>query len=239
LEALIAFLPSPADGAIGALDWSSAERKRLAAKSVEFCCPSCGRVANLLPTLKEKSEAKPSRFQKEIEQLRRMQTQEHNTEEEANVTEEESKPAAPTSSSISSSMPIEERTPFVEPSEVKTPAVVRSGVGPAVGATSPQSSDAVSPPVERVDVNNRDGYDKADVAIEPAATQPPTPAVPDNNNNTNNNNNNNIVPNDADTKSSWLVEPALQMAIVVLSGICFLLLRKIQALCAELQALEE
>ena len=28
LEALISFLPTPADGAIGSLDWSSAERKR-------------------------------------------------------------------------------------------------------------------------------------------------------------------------------------------------------------------
>ena len=33
LEALISFLPTPADGALGALDWTSEERKKLARKS--------------------------------------------------------------------------------------------------------------------------------------------------------------------------------------------------------------
>ena len=33
LEALIAFLPTPADGAIGSLNWTPKERKRLAIKS--------------------------------------------------------------------------------------------------------------------------------------------------------------------------------------------------------------
>jgi ubiquitin-conjugating enzyme E2 J1 len=70
LEALIAFLPSPADGAIGALDWTPEERKRLAKKSVSFCCPRCGKVASLLPEPASNEEKKPSRFQKEIEQLR-------------------------------------------------------------------------------------------------------------------------------------------------------------------------
>eukprot|EP00977_Amphora_coffeiformis_P008594 scaffold1953_cov176-Amphora_coffeaeformis.AAC.12 len=230
LEALIAFLPSPADGAIGALDWSSVERKRLAAKSVDFCCPSCGKVANLLPELKEKSEAKPSRFQKEIEQLRRMQTQEHITDKE-NVSDEESKPAA----SASSSTPVEEKAPSVEPAEKKTPELAPSGIFPTVGETSLPAPAPLHPAVEQEDTSSRDRNDEPAVVVESATTQPVAPAVPD----TNINNNNNVVPIDADTKPSWLVEPALQMAIVVLSGICFLLLRKIQALCAELQALEE
>ena len=73
LEALIAFLPSPADGAIGALDWTSPERQRLAKKSVAFTCPRCGKAADLLPKLKEGEQPKKektSRFEKEIEQLR-------------------------------------------------------------------------------------------------------------------------------------------------------------------------
>jgi len=37
LEALISFLPTPADGALGALDWTSEERKKLARKSAYYC----------------------------------------------------------------------------------------------------------------------------------------------------------------------------------------------------------
>jgi len=51
LEALISFLPAPADGAIGALDYSKEERKRLAKASVNYCCPRCGNAAALLPKL--------------------------------------------------------------------------------------------------------------------------------------------------------------------------------------------
>lgn len=73
LEALIAFLPSPADGAIGALDWTPEERKRLAKKSVQFCCHRCGKTADLLPKLSDGEKLKKgvsSRFEKEIEQLK-------------------------------------------------------------------------------------------------------------------------------------------------------------------------
>jgi hypothetical protein len=77
LEALIAFLPSPADGAIGALDWTSEERKRLAQKSVHHVCSRCGKVADLLPKIDPEqnddgslSEKKKFRFEKEIEALK-------------------------------------------------------------------------------------------------------------------------------------------------------------------------
>eukprot|EP00939_MAST-03C_sp_MAST-3C-sp1_P002656 g2656.t1 len=36
LEALISFMPTPGKGAIGALDWSSEERKKLAQKSISY-----------------------------------------------------------------------------------------------------------------------------------------------------------------------------------------------------------
>ena len=89
LEALISFLPTPADGAIGALDWSAKERQRLAKKSVEWCCPNCGPIKNLIPEEKPKEEGQgdesqtktKSRFAKEIEQLQAMQMQQHKKEE--------------------------------------------------------------------------------------------------------------------------------------------------------------
>jgi len=46
LTALIAFLPTPPNGAIGSLDYSDKERERLAKRSVRYCCPTCG-MSNL------------------------------------------------------------------------------------------------------------------------------------------------------------------------------------------------
>jgi len=80
LEALISFLPTPADGAIGALDWSAEERKKLATKSVSFVCPLCGPIKELIPKVEKKECIGKSRFEKEIAELQRMQTVNHNTE---------------------------------------------------------------------------------------------------------------------------------------------------------------
>lgn len=48
LEAIISFLPTEGQGAIGALDWTPRERKKLAKESVSFKCPICGEVRDLL-----------------------------------------------------------------------------------------------------------------------------------------------------------------------------------------------
>lgn len=42
MTALIAFFPSPADGAIGGLDYTAAERERLAVRSAAWHCEMCG-----------------------------------------------------------------------------------------------------------------------------------------------------------------------------------------------------
>eukprot|EP00903_Cladosiphon_okamuranus_P006195 g6092.t1 len=52
LEALISFFPSPSQGALGGLDWSPEERKRLAAESREWKCYKCGLAIDLLPELR-------------------------------------------------------------------------------------------------------------------------------------------------------------------------------------------
>ena len=92
LEAIISFLPTPADGAIGALDWTKEERAKLAKESVKFHCPVCCAAgqscADLLPDLKpaaEKSDSdgnkKKSKFQEEIEKLKMLQGMHHAKEE--------------------------------------------------------------------------------------------------------------------------------------------------------------
>eukprot|EP01083_Nonionella_stella_P240207 839938_1 len=95
LEALVSFLPTKGDGAIGALDWSSEERKKLAKKSLEYRCmnPTCycngARCSDVMKAIEERIAKKnarkkaaaggvtpkkaSSRFQKEIEQLHAFQ----------------------------------------------------------------------------------------------------------------------------------------------------------------------
>lgn len=50
LLALIAFMPSPAEGTIGSLEYSAAERKILAKKSRSWSCSLCGDISVLLST---------------------------------------------------------------------------------------------------------------------------------------------------------------------------------------------
>ena len=47
--AIIAFMPTKGEGAIGALDYTSEERKTLAKKSRSYSCSSCGCVSKLIP----------------------------------------------------------------------------------------------------------------------------------------------------------------------------------------------
>ncbi|CAI5731823.1 unnamed protein product [Peronospora farinosa] len=71
LEALISFMPTKGEGAIGALDFSADERKRLAKLSINYKCETCGRVADLLPELKLENEHEktPSKYMEQIAQL--------------------------------------------------------------------------------------------------------------------------------------------------------------------------
>lgn len=98
LEAIISFLPTPADGAIGALDWTKEERQKLAKESVKFHCPVCCAMgqscADLLPDIKlaAKSDGnKKSKFQDEIEKLKMLQGMHHAKEEDAAEKNETSK----------------------------------------------------------------------------------------------------------------------------------------------------
>lgn len=54
LLALIAFMSSPGNGAIGSLDYTPEERKLLAKKSRNWECPECGKIVSLLSSSKSK-----------------------------------------------------------------------------------------------------------------------------------------------------------------------------------------
>jgi ubiquitin-conjugating enzyme E2 J1 len=233
LEALIAFLPSPADGAIGALNWSPTERQRLAKKSRDFICPHCGKVADLLPELKESSSsspAKPSRFQKEIAQLQMMQHQEHlkqeDEKEESSDNGAVNKESEVPSSELNAvqvqneAAPDQVETQTGDSKETKQPPMVAAAADlnqPAeetnaatpIASTPPTSGEQVSEPTDE----------------QPTVTDHPVPGETG-------------AVEQEEVKPSWLVEPVVHSAILLLSVICLLLIRKIQALCAELRALE-
>ncbi|CAG9565615.1 unnamed protein product [Danaus chrysippus] len=77
LLALIAFMPTPAEGTIGSLDYSPAERKLLAKKSNTWVCSQCGDITALLsstaakpPTEEEQTVLNQIAFKGEDEQAR-------------------------------------------------------------------------------------------------------------------------------------------------------------------------
>lgn len=61
-------MPTPGQGAVGSLDYTDEERKKLAKESVDFECTECGKVLDLLPEVTN-VQAQPSKFADEIKQL--------------------------------------------------------------------------------------------------------------------------------------------------------------------------
>ena len=48
LEALISFMPSKSEGAIGGLNWTKDERQKCIKKSLSYSCPHCGPIKDLI-----------------------------------------------------------------------------------------------------------------------------------------------------------------------------------------------
>jgi len=71
LMAIIGFLPSPGKGAIGALDYPSEERKKLAKRSKDWKCPVCGVENHLLLRTPEASSAETNGILQEVKDLAR------------------------------------------------------------------------------------------------------------------------------------------------------------------------
>ncbi|KAL7566169.1 hypothetical protein ACA910_011244 [Epithemia clementina (nom. ined.)] len=226
LEALISFLPTPADGAIGALDWSTKERQRLAKKSVEWSCPSCGKITELIPK-KEKSggespsPSRPSRFAKEIEELRRLQMVEHRKAEDDSKEGTDPKP-----DDTSESADGQQEAPLEE-----TPALSSEKAQEATntGDLGTSSSEAVA--MERAIVEsptaltaNSDSTSEVDANRSLVAENTTSTEA--------------TVVRPASSGVWWFVDPLLQLIIIVLSGICYLLLQKVRALCADLRELD-
>lgn len=69
---MISFLPTKADGAIGALDYKNEERRILATKSNDFYCNCCGLVKDLLPPLGSCSPVNGKKKNKFVGELQKL-----------------------------------------------------------------------------------------------------------------------------------------------------------------------
>ncbi|XP_036405676.1 ubiquitin-conjugating enzyme E2 J1 [Megalops cyprinoides] len=142
LIAIIGFMPTKGEGAIGSLDYTPEERRALAKKSQDFCCEACGcsmRTALLAPT----SNSNPSQEDREAKELARQISfkAESSTSSRASVT-----PAAasqtPTDTQAEASTSAGQEsteTALTEQAEAPTPSVEEASVAP------PSSSRPLSP----------------------------------------------------------------------------------------------
>ena len=210
LEALISFLPTPADGAIGALDWTPEERKRLAKKSVDFCCPRCGNAAALLPEIEEGAEKKPARFAKEIEQLQKLQAESETRDKtgEGKLTEETREEAK------------EEFAPLIEESaDEPVPDADEALPVRAPEPQQPQPHAAVAEDTpaaaEQVDQEN-------ELVVPPAEQQAAIEESPK-----------------VEIDWSWCTDNFVHTCMLIMSLLLYLLWRKGYALFSEIKAINE
>lgn len=218
LEALISFLPTPADGAIGALDWSKDERKRLAKMSQSYCCPTCGSCMKLLPKLDHEAKKKVgTRFAKEIAELQRLQQESEKkkldgtpagTTNETGTKRNEDESSAEEShggivESLSQDAP-EEEIVFEEDSDEKAP---------------PACAQQTTPTGEEVQAENPNPATVAE--------DNPIPDVDEMEA---------AVPMD---DPSWMYDPLLNFMLILMAAICYLLIQKYQELMDELRELRQ
>ncbi|OQR90751.1 ubiquitin-conjugating enzyme E2 [Achlya hypogyna] len=145
LEALISFMPTKGEGAIGALDFTAEERKKLAKESVVWSCPQCGSIKDLIPEETKRDKPVESKYASQIAQLHihnmegatpSTPSEETSSEEEATPTE---KPMA--TSSDADESPQSEAAPV--PASVAAAAPVQP-VAPAVTIPAPAPARAPS-----------------------------------------------------------------------------------------------
>jgi len=219
LEALISFVPAPADGAIGALDYSKEERKRLAKASVNYCCPRCGNAAALLPKLGStsgKSKA-TGKFADQVKKLHQLQsategaksdgkTETTDSTESENVDDKDTVDNATDESSSSTDEKNDTKLNTAEPT------------------AESESSTTMTPeskPAEKTDNDNATNNITENSENNTEELPQPVPQT------------------QPQVAGSWLSDSLLHGSIVTFAAIIFLLLRKVDSLLEELKSLNE
>lgn len=259
LEALISFLPSPADGAIGALDYTKEERKKLAIKSRQFVCPKCGKVEDLLPPLKKEKDIcdndddasgvnkkkKANKFDKEIQKLFQLQSanaaaDREGTKKRAPPAETDSKATTGNNEGQTSPSIHEEssKDDVIDAKEEETNSEKSNDEEQSnMKVDNIETSDTKTNVPEESSHDDKTPPSPAVVEIEPTdeatladtTTSTPVAAVQDTSTETN------------ETVTSWtdsITDPVLNGSIVTFAIIVFLLFRKVDSLLSELRSLQ-
>lgn len=236
LEALISFLPTKGDGAIGALDWSSEERKRLAKESRSYVCPHCGSIADIIKDVEEKVKIKrandnkndgddssSNKFLKQIEHLHELQAtaeggKKDDKKVETEVTTDEKENDVKQNDENPNSV--------TEDSAQKKESVLQE---------SNRDDEAVEPTSSKTDTLNKDT-----VILKNDAQSAEEEADPLNQEKVDEKNEQvtNIAENLESAETPFFSDPVVHVGIVILIAIICLILRKINSLMEELKALE-
>ena len=240
LEALIAFLPTPTDGAIGAIDYSSAERKKLAIQSQQFFCSTCQccprTLLRSIPKISDddqdtatadSSTCQPVsdttlRFQKEIEELQRLQFLEHSNKEKAVAPGAEVKNDATASTAASNELqPIEK--------VIDVDQQPQSGkISDEEKIRSPDDAANVAHHITKVDMVT---------TTEPVLPPPPTSNVTVSTTQEKSKATGSATMASATSATSTMMDHVLNGSMILFAVICAILLRNIQVLLLEIRDL--
>jgi len=251
LEALVSFLPTKGDGAIGALDWTSDERKRLAKKSVDFICPACGKCSDILKRIEKKiasgggkgTKGGKSMFQKEIEQLHAMQMANHDEEVEKDEVANEIEGAEETVEEKNEEQVVKEgKQDIPVPVNDSCEKSVKEDV---VNDVSGEDNSTLEAPVEEEEAVNQELKQESE-SLNTALEQVQVPQIieEESQGQTGESDCQEEVIVDDDQQgrerleSPLLSDPVIHTGIVVFSVIVWLLFRKLTAVIEDMRALE-
>ena len=235
LEALISFLPTPGDGAIGALDYKPEERRRLAKQSQSFVCPTCGPVEKLLPKLdpdrKRSAKSGENAFSKQIAELQRLQKEREGGKKKSPPTPKSGKAekAAVTPRTRAATQNEDERIRTKTPEGTKSedvPGLLSADVGEdrKVAASTVGTATEEQIEVDNTDENNGSINTPAPDTIALIEDEPePVPAQ--------------IEVEEVGADLSHLYDPLLNISILLMLCICILLFKKGMDLSRELKEL--
>jgi len=169
LLAIIGFMPTPGHGTIGSLDYPPDERRRLAHRSIDWSCPECGRIHDLLPPPDDTTATTATQQQEEMRDIVKsmaLKTEEEIAEEKNKTSGGESVPevekadektdATPTSTTSTSQSPA---TSSVASSRMVTTAASASVTSSTTTATTTTTTTTTTRSAGRVDIaQNRSSH---------------------------------------------------------------------------------
>jgi len=234
LEALISFLPAPAGGSVGALNWSSEERRRLAKQSMTYCCSICGSAASLLPKIKKNasnfdgvasSSSKSSdKFATEIQKLHQLQLSNYGSQMGAlPESKQKASPSTPLKSNedVANASNTEHNQSSTASMDQKINSKVARNEKDHLSSNDSNSLTNDNTHDNQLDLNP--------TAKEHCVQQPSQNQMT----------NEPILNANSDVRPSWSTDPLIHGSIILFAAIVFLLFRKVNSLLDELQSINE